>query len=228
MTKDQIFRIAKYVQLPEGIDGQASYKDFGDLPLGRRVVRLPLTNTERYDGWYSNWHHYTTKYHRDVLLPLISYYMKFPYDKRSYTVFPKKSGKYDISYFVPDGHNHMKFDAYSFSDGIEYHDMSYDWLMWDDSDPYGLTDYHRLFRFAHKPVRIVNRNPVTDRILLLSCDSQMIPSAAFLCSVFREVWHLDNRDNKRIAEKYRDVGFTDALFVLHAGEPSFYLEKNLS
>lgn len=229
MTKDQIFRIARYVQLPEGINGKSDYKDFGEIPLGRRIVRMPMTNVERYDGWRGNWHHYTTRYHRDILLPLLSYYLKFPYDINACTVFPRltKEG-YDITYFAPNDRDNMRFDVTDFSGDKEYSGMPYDWLMWDDSDPYKLTDYHRLFRFAHKPVRIVNCNPVTDRILLLSCDSQMIPSAAFLCSVFREVWHLDNRDNKRIAEKYRDVGFTDALFVLHAGEPSFYLEKNLS
>jgi hypothetical protein len=31
MTKDQIFRIARYVQLPEGIDGKSDYKDFGEI-----------------------------------------------------------------------------------------------------------------------------------------------------------------------------------------------------
>ena len=53
--------------------------------------------------------------------------------------------------------------------------------------------YHKLFIGSHLPVRINNKNAKIDKTLLVTCDSQMIPSMPILCYYYRTVIHMDNR-----------------------------------
>lgn len=55
----------------------------------------------------------------------------------------------------------------------------------------------------------------------------MIPDIPPIACYFKEVWYMDNRDNGRFSEMYKDIEFTDVIFELNNNAISFYRDLNL-
>lgn len=208
--------MAKYIVLPNSSNGYREY----NVP---NPIKLQFG--ERYDGWKDNAHHFTTKYHRECLFPALQETLNFEMDRSKYNLIERHSGKFDLSYLAPNGE--MNFRAYCINDGSTSDNLNYDDLT---TNPYygsDLTDYHRLFRFGHKNAMIENLSKNNGRTLLISCDSQMIPSTPLLCSIFKKVWHIDNRYAKdNIWSHIKDEEFTDVLIELCWTDLNHYLVEN--
>lgn len=212
MTREEILAKAKYVILPNG-----KHYDVENA--------LMLPSGEQYVGWSMNAHHYTTKYHREVLFPALETLLNFKMDESKYHLVERHSGNFDISFLAPN--DKMLFSGECFNDGIVTDNMTFDDLTLSTYDTYDITDYHKLFKYGHKTCKVENLSHNNGRRLYISCDSQMIPSAALLCTIFKEVWHIDNRWSVNVYSHLKDVFFDDVLFVLNWDPIDKYTIKNL-
>ena len=75
--------------------------------------------------------------------------------------------------------------------------------------------------------RIVNKTTTSNRILVLSCDSQMIPIIPVLSCYFKEIWALDNRSHHSFINEINIDEVTDVLIAGGFGPESKYLDTNL-
>jgi len=70
------------------------------------------------------------------------------------------------------------------------------------------TLYHKQFLGSHIECKIVNKNSMTDKKLLLVTDSMSIPMIPFFISYYREIMYIDSRLNC----KTRDLEYYDNIF----------------
>lgn len=210
MTKQELLDMAKYAVLPNG-------KEYS-------INAFMLPDGEQYKGWNLNTHHYTTKYHRECLLPALQSLLNFEVDYSSYFVKEAFSGDFDISNWYPK--KDFTFNTYCINDGEVMQGATFDTLTENNYNTKDITDFHRLFRYAHKCSQVVNLGGGNGRTLLISADSQMIPSIPILCTIFKELWYIDNREKKNIWSHIKDIPFTDVLVLLNWNKLEFYINDN--
>lgn len=237
MTKEEIVSIAKYICFP--------YRNrvFGEKydNCGRDVHRLPIL--EDVDALYSdmpgNEHHYTTDYTYRYVLPLIDSLIGFGFSMDDFELVPLVLETGDLSYIVPK--KNIEYTVTCFTDNVTF-DGGYMDLF---SEKFAESPSYRLLnRYNHKCSRIVNRTTDSERVLMVSGDSQSIPSIAPLSYYFKEVWYFDNRSGYvknpdtgvfefhgdrfvSYADTYRDVVFTDAIMQLYCRDIDWYEYWNL-
>ena len=85
-----------------------------------------------------------------------------------------------------------------------------------------------LYRYPHECSRIINKDVDSNRILLVSGDSQMIPDISVLACYFKEVWYFDNRANVKAEDILKEGEFTDVLIELNCSDIKQYTETNIS
>jgi hypothetical protein len=54
----------------------------------------------------------------------------------------------------------------------------------------------------------------------------LIPVISFLSCFFKEIWYFDNRDDKVLSDKWRNVEFTDVIIEMNWTETWTYLDRN--
>ena len=235
MTIEEIVKKAKYIQFPEM---NQSYSDYSS----RDVVKLPIIEGGNvlYTGMpRDNGHHYTTRYTYDYVLPTLEKMFDFPYTLNDFEFVNVNNGIYDLSYIRPKSKDIYTIICYN--DGSGY---TGDYRVLINPNFFNRPLYRELFRFPHKCSRIVNKTPISNRKLMISGDSQMIPSIAPLAHYFREVWYFDNRTGyykevptgpfvfhkdkfKSFSHTYKDVTFSDVLIECYCRELSWYEYLNL-
>lgn len=221
MTKEEILNKAIYIQFPEQKSNAFpnaipdTYKEYNvDV-----VNKLPPANGMLYSAWTENEHHYTTEYHRKIVIPTIVKLLKLNYKSWKFKWPQRKSGDFDISIPVPK--SNFTFSATCFNNSltetVDYNGLTHGYLC--------KTDYHNTFRYPHRCSQIINNSVDNNKKLLIIGDSQLIPSIAFLCCFYKEVWYIDNRDSINIYTHFENIYFDDVLIQFFSQDRSFYLEK---
>lgn len=220
MTKDEIIGKAKWLWLPELGKKYLNYT-FPETIKTEDIAKVPLTD-ELYTNWKDNHNHFKTRFHIDTIIPIISTLLSIPFNSDKFRLIEKYSGDNDISILYPN--DSPKFDIEGFEANEKLENVDYSVLINGNK---GATDYHKLYRYQHACSRITNKTINTERKLLVSGDSHMIPVIPVLSCYFKEIVYLDNRSRKLFYDKYKDIEFTDVLFEVCGNKMSKYTIDNL-
>lgn len=242
MTKEEILAKAKYIQFPYY---NKQYKDYSNL----NIVKLPiLSNTDNilYTGLLNNEHHYTTLYSISYVLPILNTMFNFGFDVNDFKLteniyIDDNENCFDLSYLVP-----KKVYNYTFINLITdkiYENLTYNELINNKNICSIDSPYHSLFVGAHSCSLLVNNDISTNMQLLISCDSQIIPSVLPLSIYYKKICILDNRTgiytNKNgiiqrdiehtseIINKVNNIKFDDVLIELYYNPLEYYIDINL-
>lgn len=209
---DEIKDKAIFIRLPER-DKYLEYEIDG-------IIDFPIVDESYfYKGWENNEHHYTTKYHQNIFLPKLDKILNIGMDlKNDFHVVTKFYNGFDISMLFPN--QEIIYDAYDLTDDIFVKNEKYENFVncYDFPDVYGCvpSEFHKLFRFFHRVSVIVNKTTEKNKKLLISCDSQMIPSIMPLSFYYKELWVFDNRRTDQNFEHFlKLVDFDDILIQLN-------------
>ena len=146
-----------------------------------------------YKNYPLNTNHFQTSYHISTILPKISEILNIPYSQNDFNKIIYKQNNFDLTYLYPIKDN----DSYEIITDNIHEKGNYSILQnVNKHDPKCPSNYHSLFRGYHKNTRIFNYDAVTDKKLLICCDSEMIPDIPVLSYYFKEIIHLDNRGSK--------------------------------
>lgn len=235
MTIEEVVKKAKYIQFPEM---NQSYNDYSS----RDVVKMPIIEGEDvlYTGMpRDNGHHYTTAYTYKYVLPSIGKLLNFRFSMDDFDLVNVNNGIYDLSYIKP-----KKLDNYTIISYTDKERFNGDYRVLINPNFFKRPLYRELYRYPHKCSRIINNTSRTMRTLMISGDSQMIPSIAPLAHYFKEVWYFDNRTGyykedpngpfiyhenefRSFAHTYKDMVFSDVLIECYCRELSWYEYLNL-
>lgn len=189
-------------------------------------IRLPVVENCRYSGWKSNSHHYTTKYHREIVLPSLDGMFCFGYSVSDFVIENQsvKIGEsiFDLSHVVPVDDVHFRITH--LVDGKQS-EGGFDVLRGRKSDIrwfYGPTSYHSLYRYPHSFSRVDNLDSGNGRSLLVLGDSQMIPSIPVLCRYYGSVTYVDNRYGANAKGKVSSE-FDDVLIAAYNKPFDYYI-----
>lgn len=139
-------------------------------------------NLKSYIGWEQNEHHYTTETTWNVIFPKFMADYNIEYNKDNYHIVERFYKKYDISYH--DWNDGYDVDVYA-EENI-YHQIR-------KFDRETLTEYHHLYVAPHQISMIINKKPLTDRILRMNCDSMTIPLIPLITPYFKKIYVYDYR-----------------------------------
>jgi hypothetical protein len=218
MTKQELLDKAHYIQYPL-LDGR--YNNY-DVP---NLIKLPVGQSGfMYSKWVGNEGHFTMEYHRLHTIPLLCKLLNIDYKQDEFTLVEKHFGDNDISMLHPK--NEYRYEIYGFERNEHFDDLSFDDIISSDATWKGITEYHKLYKYAHECSRLINKTIDTDRILFISGDSQLIPIISFLSCFFKEIWYIDNRTGIKLADKWADTKFTDVLVEFNNREKTDYTNKN--
>ena len=221
MTRDEILAGAHYIQYPLDKTTYISVnRDIKD-----KILKLPLPQDgEMYSGWWRNTNHFTTTYHRKYVLPLLIKLLNLTYRENDWELVERKSGNNDISYLRVK-HSPV-YEVYGFTRKEHFDKLRFDDLVINDSKNADITDYHRLYKYAHECSRIINKTIISDRKLFISGDSQFIPDIAFLSCYFKEVWYMDNRNHLSLSAEWKNTHFTDCIVEINCSNTGRYTVDN--
>lgn len=231
MTIEEVVKKAKYIQFPYHNE---EYKDYYDK---RNPVRLPIIEGEEvlYTGMpKGNGHHYTTQYTYKYVLPAIADLLGFKFSMDDFKLVKVMNGNYDVSYIKPNNRESYTVICFDTNNGKtgDYEDLL-------NPNFFKEPLYRELYRYPHRCSRIINNSTKSNRKLMISGDSQIIPSIAPLAHYFKEVWYFDNRtgwikDKIFTEEKfisfsnyYKNVEFTDVLIECYCRDLKWYEYWNI-
>lgn len=221
MTKEEILAAAVYIQFP------LTYKTYklysSDLPI--HYLPLPPKGM-MYDEWKGNENHFIQKYHFDYSMPLLTKLLNLSYEHDDFHLVEKAYEEHTFSILFPK--TDFKFELFGFDRDEYLADATFEDLIQNDKQSDRLNDYHRLYRYSHECSRIVNKTIDSDRKLLISGDSQMIPLISWLACLFKELWYFDNRPNKSKQDILNDASFSDVLIELNCNSLKKYCDDNFS
>lgn len=180
ITSDkQLLKRAKYIQFANKGKYLNIVKDCHNLPNGQKYI-----------GDKNNSHHFTTKFHRMYVLPLLERMFNFGYTRDDFDIVENVVGEHDFSYLKPK--QEIRYNVTCFTNGETKSNVSYDELMTTENK----TPYHNLYVYSHKCSMIENLTTDSNRVLFISGDSQMIPSILPLSVYFKKIYYFDNRSGK--------------------------------
>ena len=236
MTIKEVVKQAKYIQFPYNNE---SYKTDYDEKNPVKLPIIPGENVLYTDMPKGNGHHYTYKYTYDYVMPAISKLLGFKYSKDDFNLIETFNGEYDLSYLRPKEKETYTVICYETGEVVR---GNFGALM----DPVFFEEplYREIYRFPHSCSRIVNHTTKSERKLMVSGDSQMIPAIPVLAHYFKEVWYFDNRTGYGIDKKtgrhvfnekkfksyrnrYRPIIFTDVLVSFYCRSLDWYEYWNL-
>lgn len=224
MSKDELIKKAIFIQYPKNGTKYVNYEH-----ISKNVYKLPLVDKKMmYDKWYLNSNHYTTEYHRLYSLPLVFKLLNIDFDVNDFTILERNFETFDISIYYPKVEQHFEIYGFSRDGGEHFDDITYNDLIHNDSKKDDITEYHRLYKYSHECSRIINKAPFnnSERKLLISGDSQMIPDIAILACYFKELWYLDKRSNIQLQNKWSEIEFSDVLIELNCASEEQYIINN--
>lgn len=184
--------------------------DFSDFIKYHSNVILPKVGDEYiYRNSSLNEHHYTTEFHRQYVIPALKILLGIPYNDNDFYLIEDKRDDGDFSFLMPKVKQYYKIksiigkknddnktcDLYV-TEKIETSNNIISCDSCVETNPYDVpyTTYHKLFKYAHSCSVIENiSNYSNDKTLLISCDSQMIPTIPILTMYYKKVITMDNR-----------------------------------
>lgn len=237
MTLNEIVNNAKYIQFPYANE---SYHDYEKI--GNKINKLPILSDENvlYEKMPGNQHHYTTEYTYKYVLPLIDSILGFGFNMDDFNMNELIINTGNLSYITPKKEE-QDFTLTCYTDDETVMNVNYKGLF----EPVFFENpvYRPLYRYHHRCSRIINNTIDSDRKLMISGDSQMVPSIAPLANYFKEVWYFDNRtgwirnqkqefeflENKFVSfqDNYKDIIFTDIIIELYSRCLEWYEYWNL-
>lgn len=236
MTLEEVVKKAKYIQFP------FHNTEYKDLYEDKNPIKLPIINDKEvlYTGMpKDNSHHYTTDYTHRYVLPTIGKLFDFPFSLNDFNLIEIQNGVWDVSYIKPKREN--KYTITCFDNGHKVNG-GYEVLL--NPEFFNSHLYRELYRYPHRCSRVVNETIKSDRKLMISGDSQIIPAINPLTNYFKEVWYFDNRTGyirdketkehklcgdlfKSFSYTYKDVEFTDVLIECYSRGLDWYEYWNL-
>lgn len=214
---DKIKDRAIFIRLPKG-------NNYLQYDIGN-IIDFPIVDDSYfYKGWKLNEHHYTTKYHREIFLPKLNEIFNFGLDlERDFHVVENYYNDFDIS--MPFPNKDVIYDVFSYLTNEYNENYKYsDFVNADGKCEYN-TEFHKLYKYAHKCSRIINKTSESNRKILIDGDSQMIPSIMPLSVYFKEVWYFDNRSSKSLEKELDSCEFTDVLVQFNFNYLNKYIEN---
>ena len=227
MNRQQLLDKAIYIQFP--INQYEKYKIYEGV---KNINYLPIHDSMLYKGVPANEHHYVFDYSYKFVLPLLGQLCNFKFNKNDFILkvnrktFNEKT--YSFSYLIPK--QKYKYKVTSFEYGTSFIGEA-DKLMFNpDIAKTWATEYHKIVPFPHSSFKIVNLSLKNNKRILISGDSQMLPSIVPLTSYFKEVWYYDNRTNPHInyEDTYKNENFDYVIIALYKNPYKKYTEGNLS
>lgn len=189
-----------------------------------------LEKPERYDHDIKNKHHWTSKYVWEKIIPILEKDYNFQINKNEYKFIERKTLLGDFSYHL---NTKNKFTYVDIENNIKLTgDAS---ILRVKSDEPMWSDYHRLYRGAHRISYIINHSCNNGRVLLINGDSMTVPVIPIIANYFSKVICLDNRSkfDKKIPNLINWNEITDymAMFTTigytQKKLPSLYLHPYL-
>ena len=218
-TREELLQKAKYVLFPN----RERYANFAQYPS--TIIKFPIIENAIYKTYKLNEHHFKPFYFKDYVLPLLEDVLQMGYNINDFDLIIKEDNGNDISHL--NSKYEFKFDIYGLTKKTENLDVNFAELRNCQYKDYGITEYHKLFIHPHTCSKIINKTINSNRVLVLSCDSHMIPIIPVLCCYFKEIYVLDNR----LAQSFiQDIDINKVTDVLIAGgfNPEWkYLSSNL-
>lgn len=219
MTKEELLKKAVYIQyaLKNG--------EFKKYDIEKEIHKIPFSDkSQLYNEWVNNEHHFTTKYHREVSLPILGKLLDFKFNINDFNLIKRKYDKFDISMLKPK--KKYRYDVICFNNGKKLNNVSFDALIKNTGIGNIHTEYHKLYWCPHSSSRIINKNIDSKKILMISGDSQMIPIVSVLSCFFKEVWYIDNRQKISSSNNWKNVKFTNVLIELYDKPLDYYINQN--
>ena len=97
MTREEILNKAIYIQFPANYTNYTNY----NIP-GKEINKLPLPEPGMmYDGYNLNSNHFTTKYHREFVIPLINKLLNLNFKENDFILDKRTYKDYDVSRYKP-------------------------------------------------------------------------------------------------------------------------------
>ena len=227
MNRQQLLDKAIYIQFP--INQYEKYKIYEGV---KNINYLPIHDSMLYKGVPANEHHYVFDYSYKFVLPLLGQLCNFKFNKNDFILkvnrktFNEKT--YSFSYLIPK--QKYKYKVTSFEYGTSFIGEA-DKLMFNpDIAKTWATEYHKIVPFPHSCFKIINLSLKSNKKILISGDSQMLPSIVPLTSYFKEVWYYDNRTDPHISHEstYKNVNFDYVIIALYRQPIEKYTTINLS
>lgn len=234
MKREELIDMAKYIQFPYNNE---IYKDYYETV---NPIKLPIIKNGNvlYKGMpKDNGHHYTTEYTYKYVLPTIDKLLNFSFSLDDFNLINVNNGKYDLSYIRPKTN-----DRYTIIDFTNNNIQTGEYNILFNQEFFKNPLYRELYRYPHTCSKIVNETSKSSRVIMVSGDSQMIPSINPLTKYFKEVWYFDNRTGyfkengcytfykekfKSFSETYKDTIFTDVIIGCYCRELDWYEYWNL-
>lgn len=236
MKIEDIVKKAKYIQFPY------NNEEYRPHYVDRYPVLLPIITDHEvlYKGMpKDNGHHYTTDYTYKYVLPTIDKLLKFKFSLKDFNLVNVNNGVYDLSYLKPKTN-----DIYTITCFDTNKTVMGDYRVLMNPEFFKNPLYRELYRYPHRCSRIVNNTTKSRRKLMVSGDSQMIPSIVPLAHYFKEVWYFDNRTGyyrdepggkqifhndkfRSFADTYKGTTFTDVLISCYCRDLGWYEYWNL-
>lgn len=170
------------------------------------VVFLP--KPLRYSKDVKNEHHWTSKYVWEHIIPMLEKDYNFKVNYDDYIYVERKSELGDYSYHL---NTKNKFTFVDVENNITLSgDAS---VLRVKSNEQMWSDYHRLYRGAHRISYIINHSCDNKRVLLINGDSMTVPIIPIIANYFSKVICLDNRSkyDKKIPNLIKWNEITDYL-----------------
>ena len=232
MNSTEILNKAKYIQFPRYNESYVEYN------VNKHIDKLPIINDKEvlYVKMLTNGHHYTTEYHRNYVLPLLSKIFNFKYNINDFNLISVITDDGDLTYLRPKNNNLYKIKKFINNENNIEHTGEYEILI--NPDFFINPSYRSLYRYTHSCSRIINLNIDNDKKLFISGDSQMVPTIPVLSNYYKEIWYFDNRTGKhdniinrentiKFCENFKNVFFDDVLIELYTNPIWWYTEINL-
>lgn len=179
-----------------------------------------FTHPETYTEWARNRHHWTTGYVWENVIPKIIGEFGLPFDTKSYdyitNIVNNEYGTFDVSY-----HRFNKPQCIDFSNLSTNENKCLDMysIKCNIQEYYECTEYHSLFRGFHSVCVMENTTSLTNRVLIVNCDSMSIPIIPILIPFYRRILILDNRTSKSfrtIIKNFMQYENCDVIELFHA------------
>ena len=214
---DDVVRKAKYVNFPRVIDGQVFYSPEYDAGSSSWTLLPADVDNMLYLGYERNEHHFTTSYHRRVVLPTLESLFSFGYNPLDFRLvgnFVESGGKvHDLSFQYPI--RDKRFHVVSLDHDIEF-TYWYKCLMRNrrTRSITWFTEYHWLYCLPHLCSTVENLDGGNGRSILILGDSQIIPSIPVLCYYYSRLTYCDNRSKADISGKLLD-SYDDVMIEIN-------------
>lgn len=148
-----------------------------------------LSKPERYYKDIKNEHHWTSTYVWKNIIPMLAKDFSLDIKEDDYNYIEWKTDLGDFSYHLYKEKQDLTFidleNNKTLNGDTSILRVRKDEPMW--------SDYHRLYRGAHRVSCILNNSVKTDRVLLINGDSMTVPIIPILANYFKKIICLDNR-----------------------------------